>query len=133
MNELSIPKQIFNEMLAYCREGVPDEVCGILAGDGNRISKLYKIANADSSPVSYLMDSRDQFRVMKDMRENGLSMLAIFHSHPASTAYPSNRDVDLAFYEDCVYVIMSLIQEEPVSGAFLIRGGHISEAALTID
>ena len=119
-------------MTAYCREGVPDEVCGILAGNENRVSKLYKIANADSSPVSYLMDSGDQFRVMKDMRENSLSMVAIFHSHPASAAYPSNKDVDLAFYEDCMYVIVSLIQEEPAARAFLIRGGHISEAALTI-
>ncbi len=131
MNELSIPEQIFDEMIVHCRAGYPNEMCGILAGNGNRVSKLYKIANADSSPVSYLMDSREQFRVMKDIRESGLSLLAIFHSHPASAAYPSGKDVSLASYEDCAYVIVGLTQEEPVVRAFLIKGGEIGEVVLT--
>ena len=126
---LVIPRPIFDEMIAHCRKGYPYEACGILAGVGNMVSKIYAMTNIEKSPVSYLLDSKEQFNVMKDMRENGLSMVAIFHSHPSSAAYPSPTDVKLAFYEDAVYVIVSLIENRLVVKGFTIREGKIEEAA----
>ncbi len=35
-------------------------------------------------------------------------MLSIFHSHPASSLIPSKKDMALAFYPECVYIIISL-------------------------
>lgn len=114
-------------MLAHCKTGCPNEACGILAGNGNEVSKIYKMTNIENSPVTYMLDSREQFKVMKDMRENNLSMLAIFHSHPSSAAYPSAKDVSLAFYEDCVYIIVSLMEKKPVVKGFSIKEGNIEE------
>ncbi|HCZ11337.1 MAG TPA: hypothetical protein DHV16_03575 [Nitrospiraceae bacterium] len=131
-NQIIIPKQIFEEMLAHCRAGYPNEACGILAGNANEVSKIYKLINIEKSPVSYFMDSKEQFQVMKDMREDNLSMLAIFHSHPSSGAYPSAKDVSLAFYEECVYIIVSLIENEPVAKGFVIKEGSIEEIMLTV-
>ena len=91
------------------------------------------MTNIEKSPVSYLMDSKEQFRVMKDMREKSLSMIAIFHSHPASAAYPSPRDVSLAFYEEAVYVIVSLAGKEPEVKAFSIREGKIREVEILVE
>jgi len=119
-------------MLAHCRAGYPNEACGILAGNANEVSKIYKLINIEKSPVSYFMDSKEQFQVMKDMREDNLSMLAIFHSHPSSGAYPSAKDVSLAFYEECVYIIVSLIENEPVAKGFVIKEGSIEEIMLTV-
>ncbi len=133
MRELRIPRQIFDEMLAYCREGYPNEVCGVLAGRENTVVKIYKTKNEERSPVSYLMDPGEQFRVMKDMRASGLTMLSIFHSHPASPAYPSPKDVSLAFYEDSVYVIVSLAGKEPEAKAFSIRDGKIREVGIIVE
>ena len=132
INPLIIPSDIFTDMLAHCRAGCPNEACGILAGKGNETSKIYKLTNIEKSPVSYFMDSKEQFEVMKDMRDNNLSMLAIFHSHPSSGAYPSAKDVSLAFYDDCVYIIVSLIEKEPVVKAFSIKEGSIEEISLTV-
>lgn len=131
-NQIIIPSDIFTDMLAHCRAGCPNEACGILAGKGNEASKIYKLTNIEKSPVSYFMDSKEQFEVMKDMRDNNLSMLAIFHSHPSSGAYPSAKDVSLAFYDDCVYIIVSLIEKEPVVKAFSIKEGSIEEISLTV-
>lgn len=131
MNELIIPDKIFEEMLEHCRKGYPNESCGILAGTGNQISKIYKMTNSKNSPELYVMDSKEQFAVMKDIREHGLAMLAIFHSHPDAKAYPSQTDVRLAFYDDAVYVIISLTEKEPVVKAFLITEGAIEEVVLT--
>lgn len=127
---IKIPRDLFGNMIAYCKEGYPDEVCGILAGRGREVSRLYLMRNVDASPVSYLMDSAEQFRVMKAMREEHLSMVALFHSHPEAAAYPSAKDVQLAFYEDSVYVIVSLSADEPVAKAFFIRSGVVEEIAI---
>lgn len=127
-----IPKHIFDEMLAHCRKVCPNEACGILAGSGNEVLKIYAMTNIEHSPVSYALDSKEHFRVAKDMRENNLSMIAIFHSHPSSAAYPSQRDVSLAFYEDAAYIIVGLAEKETVVKAFRIREGNIAEIEVKI-
>lgn len=132
MNQLIIPEHVFDEMLAHCREGYPSEGCGILAGNGNHVSQIYKMTNTEGSPVSYLIDSQEQFKVMKDMREKNLSMVAIYHSHPSSAAYPSQKDVSLAFYNDAVYVIVSLMEKEPAIKGFMIIEGNIKEIEVKI-
>lgn len=114
-------------MIAHCKEGYPNEVCGILAGKGNEVSRLYRMRNVEGSPVSYLMDSKEQFQVMKALRDEGLSMVALFHSHPESPAYPSAKDVELAFYEDSAYVIVSLSGGQTVAKAFSILNGAVEE------
>jgi len=119
-------------MIAHCKKGYPYEACGILAGKGNMVSKIYAMTNIEKSPVSYLLDSQEQFNVMKDMRENNLSMVAIFHSHPSSAAYPSYTDVNLAFYEDVIYVIVSLVESTPVVKGFSIKERKIEEVGVAI-
>lgn len=119
-------------MISHCRETFPNEACGILGGSSKEVSKIYKMTNIEKSSVSYFMDSREQFKVMKDMRENNLSMLAIFHSHPSSPAYPSGKDVSLAFYEDAVYLIVSLIEKEPIVKGFSIKEGNIKEIEIVV-
>lgn len=127
---LIIPEGIFEEMIAHCRENYPNEACGILAGIGNEVKKIYKMTNIDHSPVSYMLDSKEQFKVMKDIRMNNLSMLAIFHSHPSSAALPSKKDVDLAFYDEVVYIIISLMDRETVVKGFLIKSGDVREVLI---
>ena len=132
MSALIIPKQIFDAMLAHCGEAGPNEACGILGGKGREVSELYIMGNTENSPVSYLMDSKEQFTVLKDLRGKGLSMVGIFHSHPASAAYPSPKDVSLAFYEDAAYVIVGLAEGEPDVKAFSIRQGEIIEIDIVV-
>jgi len=136
VNYLTIPKHIFEEMLLHCKKAHPNETCGILAGKGDEVSKIYTMTNTENSPVSYFMDSKEQFKAIKNMRENNHTMLAIFHSHPSSPAYPSAKDVSLAFYEDCIYVIVSLSasggKEQPEVNGFLIREGNVRSVSLFI-
>ncbi|TAN43543.1 MAG: M67 family peptidase [Nitrospirae bacterium] len=133
MHELNIPKDLFDRMLFHSRGGYPNEVCGILAGIGNTASALYETTNAEPSPVSYLMDPAEQFRIMKDIRQKGLRMLAIYHSHPQSPPYPSSKDIGLAFYDDVFYMIVGLIdQADPDVKIFRITEGSVSESAVVL-
>lgn len=121
MPELVISREHVEQITTHCRACYPNEACGILAGTGNRVTKVYPMSNAEPSPVSYLVEPQEQFRAQKHMRNNSEKMLAIFHSHPQSPAYPSAKDVSLAFYDDAVYIIIGLMnQEAPEIKAYTI-------------
>lgn len=133
MPELIIPRDLFDEVLEHCSSVFPHEACGILAGIEGRVARVYPVKNIDSSPVSYFMDPSEQLHIQKQMRERKEEMVAIFHSHPQSPAYPSAKDVRLAFYEDAFYMIVGL--SEDIIGetrAFTIVGGNVQEITISI-
>lgn len=100
----------------------------MLAGKGNRATKVYPATNAEASPVRYLMEPKDQLHIMRDMEDHDWDLLGIFHSHTHTAAYPSQTDVSLAYYPDALYVIVSLADEaHPVVRAFHIVDGRIRE------
>lgn len=132
MKKLLIPAEIFNEMIEHCINCLPDEACGILAGSGEQVSAIHKMTNSDSSPVSYMMDTAEQFRVMKEMRSEGQKMVAIFHSHPVSEPRPSQKDRDLAFYDDAAYVIVGLSSGLPHVKAYMIKDSDVSELPVDV-
>ena len=60
-------------------------------------------------------------------------MVAIYHSHPGSPAYPSGKDVGLAFYPDSLYIIVGLCDKErPEVRAYRIVEGKVSEVGIEV-
>jgi len=122
-----ITKEALTEIIEHA-DGKSFEVCGLLAGTDSRVSKVYRMTNTDDKPeAGYFMDPREQLKVMKEIRRQGLEFLGIYHSHPKSMAYPSPRDVEQAFYSEVGYLIVSLLQKEPEVRAFKIEAGKIRE------
>jgi len=125
---LRLPKRHMEQIQRHVRLEFPMEACGMLAGRDSLVTKVYPMINVDKSAYSYFMDTRDQLRVVRDARSDGLSLLAIYHSHIASEAYPSTRDRALAFYPDLDYIIISLANlRRPVMRIFRIRSGEVVE------
>ena len=127
---LAIQQSYLDEMIAHAKAEYPNESCGIIAGSGGQAVKLYRTRNAERSPVRYVIDPREQLGVMHEMEDKGWDLLAIFHSHTHSPAYPSQTDLQLAYYPDALYVIVSLMCAEPVVKAFRIADGKVEEVAL---
>jgi len=127
-----IPAELLESMIAHCREEYPNEACGILAGRDMLVSEIYRMTNIEPSPVSYLMDPAGQFGVMRELASKSLWMTAIYHSHPCSPASPSARDKELAFYEEVVYIIVSLMEIEPVIRGFSIKEGEIRGVEIAV-
>jgi proteasome lid subunit RPN8/RPN11 len=50
----------------------------------------------------------EQFAAVRNMRAEGVRMLAIWHSHPATPARMSEEDLRLAYTPDTVYMVLSL-------------------------
>ncbi len=130
MRALIIHHDFLYEIISHCREVYPSEACGILAGKDGIVKKVYKMTNIYNSSVSYMMEPKEQFKVMKEMREHELEMIAIYHSHPESYPYPSPKDINLAFYEDSIYLIVSLAKQEPEIKAFEIKDGIVKEVEI---
>jgi [CysO sulfur-carrier protein]-S-L-cysteine hydrolase len=138
---LIIKKSDVNRIIDHCTAGLPDEACGILAGKDNSVEKIYCMTNAKPGPAYYEMDAEEQFRVMKNIRESGSEMVGMFHSHPSGPAYPSNVDVEKAYwpgsqlpnYPDAVYIIVSLMNRaQPIIKGFSIEEGKVSEVPLSV-
>ncbi len=130
---IRIPKTIYDEIISYANSKLPNEACGILAGINNLVKKIYKMRNVEESPESYLMDPHEQIRVMKDIRENNMKMLAIFHSHPKTPARPSAKDINMAFYDDVFYIIVSFMNKIPDVKAFKIIGKSVTLEKILIE
>jgi proteasome lid subunit RPN8/RPN11 len=130
---MKIANDMVEEMVAHARAEAPNECCGMIGGHKGEATTLYRATNAEASPLRYSLDARDQFRIMRQMEEADEELAAIYHSHTASAAYPSQTDVNLALYPDAVYVIVSLENaDEPDIRGFWIRDGRIDDAELDI-
>jgi len=129
-----MPRAIHDELLAHAREEAPNECCGLIGGRDGAATTLYRARNAEASPLRYNLDPQDQFRIMMEMEKLGEELVAIYHSHTKSPAYPSQTDINLATYPDALYVIASLAEGDvqPVR-AFGIADGQVSEAELSIE
>ncbi len=125
---LRIPKTIYQEMINHALREAPLECCGILAGKGRTVHRIYGMRNADGSRTSYLVPPEEQLEVLREMDKEHLEMVAIYHSHPDTIPFPSERDVRLAFYPDVAYIIVSL-----KGGETIVKGFRIGKEAISIE
>jgi proteasome lid subunit RPN8/RPN11 len=131
---LSLSRSHVDEMIAHAREDDPNECCGIIAGNDGHATQLYRAINAEASPYRYSVDAKDLLRIYRDIEKKGWDVLAIYHSHTHTEAYPSPTDVRLAAWPDAYYVLVSLEDKErPVVRAFRIINETITEEELEID
>jgi len=128
---VKISREHIDEIVAHAREEAPNECCGIVASSDGAAVKVFRATNAEASPVRYSLDPREQYEITKEIETRGWELGAIYHSHTRSPAYPSQTDVNLAFYPDALYVIVSLAGENaPDLRAFKIAGEQIEEVPL---
>ena len=132
---IRISKEVYEAMIAHAKAGFPNEACGILGGDlKNHAARVFfPMKNLDEASISYFMDPKEQLHVFKKMRETGTEMTGIFHSHVASEAAPSQKDVRLAFYPEVSYLIVSLSDiNKPILRSFKIQDEKITEEEIKL-
>ena len=131
---LVLKKELYVRIIKQCAGELPNEACGILAGKGGKVEKVYEMNNTEKSPETFFMDAKEQLKAIKDIRNSGLEMLGIYHSHVASPAYPSSRDIELAFYPEAACLIISLSDKSrPCARSFRIIEGRIIEENLLLE
>jgi proteasome lid subunit RPN8/RPN11 len=125
---VTVPEALADELFEHALRGLPDEACGIVAGerspfDGGAALRFYPTKNAERSPYRYRIDPEEQLRVMLEIDDRDEVVWAIFHSHTHSPAEPSPTDRRLAFYPGALYLIASLRDHaKPELRAWRIEG-----------
>ncbi len=129
---MKITKGILEKIYEQAEEEAPLEACGYLAGKEGFITSRYKMTNVDKSETHFSLDPKEQFQVAKSVRADGSNLIAVYHSHPASPARPSEEDIRLAHDSSIIYVIVSLENENRTCGAFTIKNGMVTPEPLDI-
>ncbi len=131
---MKISQQLVDEMVAHAREDLPNECCGLIGGRDGAATAVIRVANSAASPLRYEMDPQEQYNALKEIEDGGGELLAIYHSHTKSAAYPSQTDVNQAvMWPEQVYVIVSLQDADaPDVKAYLLQDLKIADAEFEI-
>ncbi len=122
---MRLPRELADELVAHATADLPNECCGMIAGRDGLAAEVLRAQNTESSPFMYVMDPREQLRIMDGIDDAGEDLLAVYHSHTRSAAYPSRTDVELAFFPGTLYLIVSLADRDAPE----IRAFRIDRAA----
>ena len=129
---MEITKQINDAIIAHGAKELPNEACGYLASRDGVVMKHFELYNTDQSPEHYSMDPKDQFNTVRQIREDGYKVAAVYHSHPETPARPSIEDIALAYDPTISYVIVSFAAEKPYAKSFKIAKGEVTPEDYTI-
>src|SRR5918912_2439623 len=129
---MRLSTDLYDEIIAHARSEAPNECCGMIASQDGQAVKVYRAKNAAASPLRYEIDGAEQYRIQMAIEDADLELGAIYHSHTRTEPYPSQTDINLAFYPDALYLIVGLASEEPEVRAFTIREGQVHDAQLEV-
>jgi proteasome lid subunit RPN8/RPN11 len=129
---MRISRELYDEIVDHARGEAPNECCGMVASRNGTAVKVYRATNAAASPLRYEIDGAEQYRIQMEIYDADLDLGAIYHSHTRTEPYPSQTDINLAFYPDATYLIVGLAAPEPEVRAFTIRDGLVEPAELTV-
>jgi [CysO sulfur-carrier protein]-S-L-cysteine hydrolase len=141
---IELPRSLADALVRHAREAAPDEACGFAVVRGERVLRLERTRNASPTPrVHFTFDGAGYQRMVeveKECEQAGGRVvdIGIYHSHPASAAYPSPTDREdmRQTWPDCLQLMVSLRHDAtsgPEINAYRIdREGEVSVEDLRI-
>jgi desampylase len=129
-----IKRDILSEIAELARPDADRECCGLLAGREGLITHAFRATNVAADPAkNYEIAPKEIIGLMREFRAAGLEFLGIYHSHPNGENKPSARDIELAYYSEETYFIISPRSDAPNPvRAFSIREGQATELEIEI-
>lgn len=115
-----VTEKFLGELKTYGHTDVHREVCGLITGEIRDEAiwipkEFHPIKNVSEDNLGlndYMMDPNESMKVLLDTQimpgEAKTDLVAVFHTHPFSTPYPSFIDIDTAAY-NVVYIIYSVL------------------------
>jgi len=123
---LYVPKKLLEETRAHLQREAPREGVGLWAGR-REVERVIPLPNAHPNPLTgYLAEPLALLKALKALEQEGLSLLAIYHSHPAGPALPSPTDIREARWR-VPYVIFGM---DGVRAFLLPEGEEVALAVL---
>lgn len=135
--QLLLTTALAEEILAHARAELPNEACGLLAGDASTgvATAFHPARNAEASAYAFSVHPEDLVRIVYAIEAGGEDLVAIFHSHPRSAAVPSASDRREARYPAALHLVAGLGGRDasPALRAWRIDGHECVEVPLRIE
>jgi proteasome lid subunit RPN8/RPN11 len=123
---LTLAPGILDEVIANAKTCYPREGCGLLS-----LTRFIPVANIAAGAAEFEMDPAELIAALRDLRNAGEELIAIYHSHPHGPAHPSKTDIERAYYPEAAHLIVSLAElERPQAAAFRIADGEAIDIEL---
>ncbi|TBH17654.1 M67 family peptidase [Thermus thermamylovorans] len=123
---LYVPRRVLEATRAHLAREAPREGVGLWAGR-REVERVLPLPNAHPEPLTgYLAEPLALLRALRELEGAGLSLLAIYHSHPKGPAFPSPRDIQEARWR-VPYVIFGT---DGVRAFLLPQGQEVALALL---
>lgn len=124
---IDLADRAFTAMTAHASEAYPEECCGIILGGvgGDEAHRLVNIQNRlhatdpqtfpRDARIAYTMDPKELETVLEQAERRGMSLKAVYHSHPDHDAYFSAEDKACAMpfgeptYPDTAQIVISVM------------------------
>ena len=94
-----LPRAGFERLRQLAHDALPAESCALLVGVDAASGRVVTDVEAvgQGSATAYEIPARAFHDIEAVARERGAFVCGVFHSHPASGALPSGRDLELAW------------------------------------
>lgn len=131
---LRLPGAAVEQVIAQAVAGFPAEICGVIGIDHGQY-EVCPIRNVAASPEThYLMAPEELVQALVRFETQGLTLLCIYHSHPAGPARPSEADIAEVHYPEVVYLVVSFTNRDtPELTAWTIQHGQAHRAQLEVE
>ena len=103
-----VTSQALSQMRAAAANAHPQEACGILLGEDDRITQASATRNVHPLPATHFeIDPQALIDAHRAARGGGPQIIGYFHSHPAGLAQPSATDRACAAGDGRVWAIIA--------------------------
>ncbi|WP_086737134.1 M67 family metallopeptidase [Erythrobacter colymbi] len=125
---MEISAKALAAMRAHAAAALPLEACGILLGEGGRITEARETRNVHPSPATHFeIDPQALIDAHRAARSGGgPQVIGYYHSHPSGPAAPSATDRACASGDGAVWAILA-----PQAGAEDVTFWRDGEAGFT--
>jgi|GEM_PF-2189279 len=101
-----LPDLLYRQIVRHAQVAAPMEAVGMVGGHANgRAVVVIELPNL-AGPFEFFADPFAQYRAERRLAEAGLTLLAIYHSHPGGGLQLSSADVHFARRWPCAHIVV---------------------------
>lgn len=110
---IEVTRDVIAAIAAEASSAQPLECCGILLGDGTRITSAVAARNVHPAPDRHFeIDPQALIDAHRNARKGGPQVLGYYHSHPAGPPEPSTTDCELSAGDGSIWAIHGIAAGE---------------------
>ena len=105
---IEVTRDVIEALQAEARDAHPRECCGIMLGQGSRITAIAPATNVHPAPERHFeLDPPVLIAAHRAAREGGPEVIGYYHSHPVGEAVPSSTDRAMASGDGRIWAIIA--------------------------